>query len=430
MRTIRSFVRILIALLLLFVLAVPVVLVVAGIEATPLVEAGAGLSHEDVERIKKLLRQHDPRRLNEGEIRTLSLAGRDLNLILNHAPTRVWNSNIRIDLHPARIDAGITFTLPKNPLGSYLNISAQLSRAADILIVDRFTIGSLRLPGVLINPLLRHVHHTLLANYDDYRVLMAAINGYRLHKDRLVLVYQWNPELADRLQARGKGLLFSAADKTRLQAQQHALAKISGQFAGHRVSLAKILPPLFALAAARSQSAGADPQAENRAALIILAMYAFGIDVHRFIDMPGTADYHWMSLTLYERHDLVQHFLASAAITVSAGSGLAAAAGLFKELDDSRGGTGFSFADLLADRAGVHLAEMATGSKPLALALQHRMGTALKEADFMPQIDQLPEGIMELEFKQRYLTTDSEAYRMVETEIQRRIADCRLYDIK
>jgi len=415
MSAIRSIIRSLIALLLLSVLAVPVILAVAGIESTPLVEPGAGLSHEDVERIKKLLRQHDPRRLDVGEIRTLSLAGRDLNLLINHATMRAWNSNTRVVLHPSRIDAGITFNLPENPLGTCLNISAQLSRADDSLSVDRFALGSLQLPGWLINPLLRHVHRTLLLHYDDYRAVMAAINGYRLHEDRLVLVYQWRPELAGRLQARGKGLLFSEADKTRLQAYQRELADIAGQYAQRRVSLARILPPLFDLAEG-------DPQAENRAALITLAMYVFGIDV------PGTADNHWMQLTLLERHDLVQHFLASAAITVSAGSGLAAAAGLFKELDDSRVGTGFSFADLLADRAGVRLAEMATGSKQSALVLQQRMSTALREADFMPPIDQLPEDIMELEFKQRYSSTDSEKYRIVEAEIQRRIAFCSVYE--
>lgn len=430
MSVFRLFLKVTIALLLLTALAVPIILVVAGIEPTPLVEPAAGLSHEDVERIKKLLRQHDPRRLDEGEIRTLALAGRDLNLLINHATTRVWNSNTRVALHPARIDTAVTFKLPENPLGMYLNISARLSRAADTLIVDRFTIGTLQLPGGLINPLLRHVHKTLLARYDDYRALMGAINGYRLLEDRLVLVYQWRPELTERLQARGKGLLFSEADKTRLQAYQQKLADIAGQYAQRRVSLARILPPLFELAAMRSNVSGSDPQAENRAALITLAMYVLGIDVNRFLDVPGKTSHQWMYLTMHERHDLVQHFLASAAITVSAGSGLAAAAGLFKELDDSRGGTGFSFADLLADRAGVRLAETATGSKQQALALQQRMSTALSEADFMPRIDQLPEGIMEPEFKQRYINTDSETYRIVEAEIQRRIAFCSLYDAK
>ena len=45
----------------------------------------------------------------------------------------------------------------------------------------------------------------------------------------------------------------------------------------------------------------------------------------------------------------------------------------------------------------------------------------------MPRIDDLPEGIMELEFKHRYRDLDSEAYRLVQDEIDRRLATCRVY---
>ena len=97
-------------------------------------------------------------------------------------------------------------------------------------------------------------------------------------------------------------------------------------------------------------------------------------------------------------------------------------------LDDSRGGSGFSFADLLADRAGIRLAEMATGTDRQARLLQQRMSGPLSESDFMPAIDDLPEGIMELEFKHRYRDPDSENYRMVEAEIEQRLSRCPMYN--
>jgi hypothetical protein len=101
--------------------------------------------------------------------------------------------------------------------------------------------------------------------------------------------------------------------------------------------------------------------------------------------------------------------------------------GVFKELEDSRGGSGFSFADLLADRAGIRLAEMATETDKRARLLQQRMSGPLAETDFMPEIDNLPEGVMELEFKRRYRDLDSKSYRMIEAEIEQRLSRCRLY---
>jgi len=70
---------------------------------------------------------------------------------------------------------------------------------------------------------------------------------------------------------------------------------------------------------------------------------------------------------------------------------------------------------------------MATGTDLQARLLQQRMSGLLPEADFMPEIDALPEGIMELEFKQRYRDLDSKNYKLVEDEIERRLSRCKIY---
>jgi hypothetical protein len=273
---------------------------------------------------------------------------------------------------------------------------------------------------------LRFLHAHMLEEFAEYRTMLQAIGEIRVNEERLVVVYQWQPELAARLKSRGYGLLFSTEDKARVLAYYNKLKRLADELASHRVSLEKVLPPLFELAGLRAADQG-DLQAENRAMLLTLAMYVLGIDVGRFVDVPHTARQRRMSLTVLNRHDLAQHFTVSAALTVSAGSGLANAAGLFKELDDSRDGTGFSFDDLLADKAGVRLAELATGTDQQARLLLQRMSDQLTEADFMPSIDQLPPSIMELEFKQKYRDLDSEKYRMVDDEIGKRILRCSIY---
>ena len=130
-------------------------------------------------------------------------------------------------------------------------------------------------------------------------------------------------------------------------------------------------------------------------------------------------------LVLRGRNDLVMHFIISAAITAAGGSGLADSIGVFKEVDDSRGGSGFSFPDLLADRAGVSFAEAALGEK--AEALQEYMSTRVSEEGYMPGFNHLPEGLMELEFKARYEDLDSATYALVDEEIERRISGSTIH---
>jgi hypothetical protein len=416
----------LLVLILLLLIVLSVLLVTQGVESTPRIKPGKSLSHQDIVHIKQLLRKNDPRHLKSGDLRSLQLTERDLNLLLTYATRNTWNINTSIALHPGSAEIGLTFKLPKNPVGQYLNTSATLSQAAYSVIIKTLTIGDLDMPGWPFDHLRRYAHRALMQRFDEYRAIMEAINGYLLLEDRMVLMYQWHPELASQLQSRSKGLFFSEADQSRLLAYEQELARIAAQYAYRRISLSKALAPMFQLARERTE-AGNDPKAENRALLLVLGMNVLGIDVRSFINAPADRRQRRVRLAVWGRYDLVQHFLVSAALTVSAGSGFADAMGLFKELDDSRGGSGFSFPDLLADHAGVRLAEMATASDQLARIMQQRMSDISKESDFMPRIDHLPEGMMELEFKQRYQDPDSASYRLVEEEIQRRIAQCRVY---
>lgn len=419
--------RALFALFIVSLLSMLVFVAVSGIESTPLVEPARRLSHQDIVRIKQLLRQHDPRHLKKQVVRTLLLTERDLNLLLEYAAPHILNISSRVDLRSDGMKVWLTIKLPDSLLGDYLNITADLSDVDDRIHIERLTLGGFSLSAWLIEPLLLQGHRVILARFDEYRTAAEAVRSYRFHENRLDIVYQLDPNLVERLQQSGKVFLFSDMDIQRMLAYREELARISGQYVSRHLSLGRVLPPLFQLAAARTTESG-EPQAENRALLLTLTMYALGMNIGRIIDEPLDPPMQLLHLSVRGRQDLVQHYLVSAALTVSAGSGLAGAMGEFKELDDSRGGTGFSFADLLADRAGIRLAEMATGTEQQARLLQQRMsGPLLLETDFMPNIEDLPEGIMELEFKYRYRDLDSKNYKIIEDEIEHRLSRCKAY---
>ena len=73
------------------------------------------------------------------------------------------------------------------------------------------------------------------------------------------------------------------------------------------------------------------------------------------------------------------------------------------------------------------LAELSIASASQAEWIQNQMGSIEEESDFMPRIDQLPEGIMALEFKKQYTDFDSSTYTMIDKEISLRIKECRAY---
>ena len=77
--------------------------------------------------------------------------------------------------------------------------------------------------------------------------------------------------------------------------------------------------------------------------------------------------------------------------------------------------------------AGVKMGQNAIRSAARAKTLQQRMSKSIAENDFMPRIDKLPEGIMELQFKRKYKDLDSSAYSMIDREIKNRITRCSVY---
>jgi hypothetical protein len=93
--------------------------------------------------------------------------------------------------------------------------------------------------------------------------------------------------------------------------------------------------------------------------------------------------------TLRGRRDLAQHFFVAAHLAALAGTDLATASSVAKEVSDARSGRGFSFADVAASRAGVLFAGGVINRKFSLLALSDNFSA---EA-YMPSVEGLPEGL-------------------------------------
>jgi hypothetical protein len=127
--------------------------------------------------------------------------------------------------------------------------------------------------------------------------------------------------------------------------------------------------------------------------------------------------------TMRGRRDLAQHFVVSAYLGTVVGSQAAEAAGLAKELADARGTSGFSFADLVADEAGILFAKgVLEGHISLIdLAQNYRVH------DYMPQVDALPEGLSWEQLGHRFKLSGPPDYEPILREAQQHVAALPFY---
>ena len=154
------------------------------------------------------------------------------------------------------------------------------------------------------------------------------------------------------------------------------------------VSLTELLVPLFSFAAERSSDDNVI--AENRAAILLLTLYVNGQSLETILPEAKNWPHPIMhGVLLNQRDDFPKHFIISAALA-KAGGPLADAVGLYKKIEDSSGGSGFSFNDIAADRAGTRFGEYAANSVS-ARKLQQQLRAGVSEKDLMPVTEDLPE---------------------------------------
>jgi hypothetical protein len=172
---------------------------------------------------------------------------------------------------------------------------------------------------------------------------------------------------------------------------------------------------------------------ENEAAIIALALFVGDYHLQTFLkstlQMKHLKTSHKLSITLHRRKDLVLHFMYSAIIKIFANSSISLSIGEIKEISDSaKGGSGFSFADILADRAGTQFANNALGSNLSAKHLQKKLSLSNFEHDFFPNITGLPEGLTAKEFNMTYGDQNSKRYKQIIKEIDSRINHLAIYN--
>jgi hypothetical protein len=102
--------------------------------------------------------------------------------------------------------------------------------------------------------------------------------------------------------------------------------------------------------------------------------------------------------SLRDRSDFVKHFFVSAHLAAVMGGNSARNAGLAKEMLDANGGTGFSFADMLANRAGIIFAEQLLAGE---ITLKE-IADSFTTDKYMPEVDGLTEGLQAAEFATQF----------------------------
>jgi hypothetical protein len=424
--------------LVVLLLVAPVVVgiaILAVSEREPLVRESPVPTSEEKRRLYLLLRHKNPKQLAAGETRTLSLGSRDLDLLL------AWG--LPVVLGDGRAAARMNFESPHAATmalslrlpGSirYLNLEAGARAAIDkgrLSLGDpRLRLGRLTVPRAPLRWLCPIVT-ALIQTERRARPVLAGVERLAIDSGRVTVTYA-RMELPPGLLA---SLIWGerSNEEMRLAVKSHVerLLQAAPGLPGGERRLGAAVEVVFAWA--RERSATGSPVLENRAALLALGILLGHPRLEEFVgqvveerDRRPAAPL--ARATLRGREDWTKHFFVSAALTVLSAQTPSDAIGLFKEELDAGGGSGFSFGDLMADRAGTTFALLATGDDAAARAIQERLAGGFRVDDFFPEAADLPENIQDAELQSRYGGVGGPLFRAYAAEVERRLWSCPAY---
>jgi hypothetical protein len=134
--------------------------------------------------------------------------------------------------------------------------------------------------------------------------------------------------------------------------------------------------------------------------------------------------------TIRGRKDWPRHYALSSALATLEHPWVSDAGGLMKEqIDALAQGSGFSFGDLAADRAGVRFAEAATSSEASAKTMQLLLQGTFKLDDFFPETLDSPENLTVQDFRRKFGSVGSESYRHEIIRIEAALDGCEALSV-
>jgi hypothetical protein len=366
--------------------------------------------------------------LQQKSLRSLTLTAEDITAIANFLLMKKELAG-RIETHikEKRLEFRAAVKMPTQQKAMYLNIALIADDDTPHAVIRRLDIGYLTIPEPLVYILMKTARLIpAVKHYNDLAIRI--IQGAHIGHDQISFTLHWSNTTTGQAQE----LEADLANRERLLAYHNRLAELIAQSGKKRfISLDTLMQPLFQLAKARTELPGdvnGDPIEENRALILVLTAYANGWSL--LTDngtLPAPATLPRLGTLLNRRVDTAQHFMLSATLAMSGNRTVSDMIGLAKEINDIHSGSGFSFTDLAADRAGTLFGKMATRSPEDARTTQNKISQTKEETIYMPHILDLPEHLSADAFQTRFHSVDSVEFQAIKQLIEERVNACRLY---
>ena len=402
-----------------------------ALSSSPIIEKNAALTPKKIQLAKQSAKRIWEKLSSSHTFIELEITQIELDAIMNATAHSLASSRFEARLS----DFGVILLASKSlslrkGQNFYLNLNCLLTASDDIFAIENCHIGSIPLPGFLVQ-FVMNSSVSLFFGHDVKNTLEELIHSAKVSNKKVTLTTTKKYDLKKQVKSSIKSVTSTIRtinrneyiDPDRVVFYVNKLQAITPP----ANSLGFYIGKLFHIA--QAESLNKDPIEENTAALWALAIVFGDQSFSRFIGLENQITFSsYTPTTLRGRGDLVLHFLYSAILEQIGDSNIGLSIGEIKELlDSNKGGSGYSFADLAADKAGLMFSSGLMTSTEQAKYAQNLLANSNDESLFFPFTHDLPEGFKDTEFKRIFGDIKSSLYKQQEKIIDNRITALPLY---
>ncbi len=395
------------------------------LEFSPLV-ANSSSSSADYANASKAAKRLNAKLKNNSPTLTMSINHVETNALAAIAQDQIPHLNTNLLLKAGVVKGSFSYPILNDWL--WLNIETEIAEGSEIKL-HALKVGKIAIHQKLANEVSKYFLKEL-SGY-DLESLNRIVNSVTISANEInisakkpenvnikigTLVKKLNGARWAGLDSYSEGIdyyqrLFYTASKSNAAAKtEHSLAFYLSELVAH------VPPNDFHIPGDQHASA----------ALLSLALLVDSGYLQAILTNTHKEQYKDIPIKLHGRFDLAKHFILSASIKILSDQSTSISIGEAKELIDAgAGGSGFSFRDIAADRAGLHFAELILNKQNWEQQLKPML--PLNEADFFPNVKDFQEGLSEADFETHYQSTDSVVYKKIINRIDARIMSSPIF---
>jgi hypothetical protein len=396
-----------------------------AIDNQPHVERDIVVTPEHIARAKHILDTHR-HQVHPGRSATAKFQSEDLDIALNYLAHHFAQGRAQIKARDNSALIRLSLPMSAGTTSVYFNLEATLVETNGLPKLKSVRVGDLTVPDRLANLLASQLLTWLQRISPDVSAGLDAFKKLQISRNEIAISYHWKGWGAnnDRYSSLGAPL-FNQQELNRLFHYHDFLNKKNQQQISQSISLSELLTVIMRETTQRSTHG--NTLEEIRAAILVTTLHVLQFPprwiIPEAVNWPNPVR---IKVTLDERADFAKHFMASAAITAYTDTILSDAIGLYKELEDARSGSGFSFNDIAANRSGTRFAEKVMTDQASAQKVRNTILSGISDADLIPYWSDLPEHMSKNAFNTRFGGTDTPQYHAIMEKIERRVASLKL----